>query len=228
MSAIPFNPFGEFGEVQTYAHGDLPHWRQEGCTYFVTFRLADSLPAAVVRELAKDRRRWLEEHGVDPDAEDWRTQFAKLPVGQQRAFEKQVGARLNDQLDRGYGSCVLRDPELAAIVAAGLEHFHGERVWAGDYVIMPNHVHALLTPIAPHALETILKSVKGYTARMVNRSAGGGGALWQRQSYDHIVRDAGQLSAFQRYIAENPAKAGVPEGRCLHRTATYDLSQCGP
>ncbi|MDF1815773.1 MAG: hypothetical protein P1V20_26480 [Verrucomicrobiales bacterium] len=38
---IPFYPFNEFGEVRIYQHGLLPHWRQDGCTCFVTFRLAD-------------------------------------------------------------------------------------------------------------------------------------------------------------------------------------------
>lgn len=228
MSAIPFTPFGDRGELRYYEHGILPHWRQDSCTYFVTFRLADSLPAPIIRELAEERRRWLKAHGIPPDAPDWKRQLADLPIEKRREFEKRIGAQLNEQLDKGCGSCLLREPAIAEIVAGGLNHFHGERLWTGDYVIMPNHVHALLTPIHPHALEHILKSVKGYTARVINRSTINEGQLWQRQSYDHIVRDAAQLAAFQNYIADNPAKAGLPEGSCIRHTAEYDLSQCGP
>jgi len=39
-------------------HGDLPHWRQEGVAYFVTFRLADSLPQAQIQQLKDDRAAW--------------------------------------------------------------------------------------------------------------------------------------------------------------------------
>lgn len=42
----------------TFYMRDLPHWRQEGATYFVTFRLADSLPQAKLRELDELRKLW--------------------------------------------------------------------------------------------------------------------------------------------------------------------------
>jgi hypothetical protein len=64
---IPFRGFVERGEVRVYAHGTLPHWRQPGCTYFVTFRLADSIPEAVLREHEYERSMWLKARSINPD-----------------------------------------------------------------------------------------------------------------------------------------------------------------
>ena len=86
---------------------------------------------------------------------------------------------------------------------------------------MPNHVHVLLTPITPHELEANLKSIKGFTATQVNRALGIKGKLWQRDNYDHIVRDREQLEAFQKYIARNPAKANLQPGSYRLRSAKY-------
>ncbi|MDF1815772.1 MAG: transposase, partial [Verrucomicrobiales bacterium] len=138
--------------------------------------------------------------------------FARLPKKQEREFEKLVADRWNKALDSGAGSCLFRDNKLSGIVADSLTFFHGSRGWTGDYVVMPNHVHVLLTPIAGNELEDILQSVKSFTSNKINQITGSEGSLWQRESYDHIVRDAGQLVAFQMYIRSNPAKSGLKEG----------------
>jgi hypothetical protein len=48
----------------------LPHWRQDGATYFVTYRLHDSLPQAKLQELADYRREWERQH-PHPDDKSW-------------------------------------------------------------------------------------------------------------------------------------------------------------
>lgn len=68
-------------------------------------------------------------------------------------------------------------------------------------------------------LEELLRQIKGASARAINRLSGGkrGGRLWQLGSFDHIVRSGASLEKFQRYIAKNPAKAGIElEEGCLH------------
>lgn len=221
QSPIPFRGFDERGPVRIYQPGSLPHWRQDGCTYFVTWHLADSLPAPVLRELEHERRHWLHQHGIDPDDSNWKAAFTRLSKTDQREYERRVGTKLNDLLDAGHGSCVLRDGKIANFVAESLTHFHGERVLTGDFVVMPNHVHALMTPKPGFELEDILHSIKSYTANKINRQLNQTGALWQRESYDHIVRDFDQLEAFQQYIALNPRKSQLPLGRFVHTPAKY-------
>ncbi len=223
-SPIPFRGFDEHAYARIYEHGILPHWRQPGCTYFVTFRLADSIPESVLRELEYERSLWLKARGIDPAGSDWKRHFAKLPTNDRRIYEQLVGRVLNTSLDECHGACVLRASAIGNEVATALDHFHGSRVLTGDYVVMPNHVHALLTPQDGFELEQILHSIKSYTANQINRALNKKGQLWQRESYDHIVRDAEQLQAYQEYTAANPAKAQLPLGDYIHSRGEYRIT----
>jgi putative transposase len=211
--SIPFRGFDERGDVRIYDHGVLPHWRQTGCTYFVTFRLCDSIPASVLEEVEYERIAWLKGRNIDPRSLDWQHRLAALPDSERRQYEKLIATLLNRELDKCHGSCVFRDPVIREIVALALDFFHHVRVLTGDYVVMPNHVHALLTPCRGYELEDILHSVKGYTANQINRQRKTSGSFWQRETYDHIVREFEQLHGFRKYIADDPVKgkSGVNE-----------------
>ncbi len=74
---------------------------------------------------------------------------------------------------------------------------------------MPNHVHLLLLPSPGFELESLLKGVKGSSARLCNQILQRAGQFWQPDSYDHIVRTLTQLAHFREYIAGNPTKAGI-------------------
>ncbi|HEY8650085.1 MAG TPA: class I tRNA ligase family protein, partial [Chthoniobacterales bacterium] len=191
-----FHGFDEFSGVEVTSRR-LPHWQQEGVTYFVTFRLADSLPADKLRELEAERARWLSVH-----PEPWSKADA-------REYYDRFSKRIEEWLDAGYGSCVLRDPKAAKIVASALKHFDGERYALLSWVVMPNHVHALVRPIGEHRLGDILHSWKLFTSRRINELLGREDQLWQHESYDHIVRDEAALYSIGRYIEQNPEKAGI-------------------
>ena len=75
-------------------------------------------------------------------------------------------------------------------------------------VVMPNHVHLLLTPAID--LPKIMHSLKRYTARLANRALGiVGQPFWQAESYDHLVKTAEEFRRIKRYIEWNPVKAGL-------------------
>ena len=79
---------------------------------------------------------------------------------------------------------------------------------------MANHVHLLIRPlIAP---DRLLKSLKGASAREANRLLGRTGEpFWQKESYDHCVRNQIEFEKIRMYIETNPVKAGLvrnPEG----------------
>jgi putative transposase len=83
----------------------------------------------------------------------------------------------------------------------------------GDYllhtwVVMPNHVHLLLTPKIEPSIA--LQRVKGASARKANKLLGlGGQRFWQDESYDHLVRSQEQFERIERYILQNPVPAGL-------------------
>ena len=75
---------------------------------------------------------------------------------------------------------------------------------------MPNHVHMLVDPRVSPSL--LLKSLKGASAREANRVLGRTGEpFWQKESYDHWVRNAEELERIRKYIENNPVKAGLAE-----------------
>ncbi len=112
------------------------------CTYFVTFRLADSLPKAVLQKLVSQRNDWLIDHGISPSDPCLGKLISELPEDQRRSYQRLFASSLNRELDSGYGACVLERSEVAQVVADALAFHHETRLLLGDYVVMPNHVHA--------------------------------------------------------------------------------------
>ena len=198
MSFTPYDP--QAGPI--IYHRNLPHWRQPGTTYFVTFRLADSLPASRSIQLKQEQQQWL----IDHDIHNMET-LAKVPNDLRWQYAKTYHARWHELLDAGHGSCVLSEPEKRQIVVDALQHWHGTRLHLDETVIMPNHVHTLITPEPDWSLSECLHSIKRFTARAINKWLDRKGALWQDESFDHIVRSEAQLNHFRDYIRQNPIKA---------------------
>jgi len=172
--------------------GNLPHWRQQGVTYFVTFRLADSLPRSKLRQWLEERALWLASH-AEP-----------LTIEEKSEFWERFPARFHRWLDASYGSCILRRSDAKQVVEAALAHFHGSRYRLGEHTVMPNHVHAVIAPLADRTLSGILHTWKSYTAKEINRKLNWSGTLWQKESFDHIVRSPEQLERINQYIRDNP------------------------
>ncbi|MEM7316353.1 MAG: transposase [Planctomycetota bacterium] len=221
---LSFKPFCEYSPMRVYFNGFFPHWRQDGCTYFVTFRLADSVPHKVLAEWKYDRDKWLEARGCIPTTNQSCSKILEeLSSKDRELFVRRFAGRLFRYLDRGYGECYLRDECLRQIIVDSLMFFHGERVTTGDFVIMPNHVHAVMTPLPGYELEDILHSIKSFTANEINKVLGRTGTLWMDESFDRIVRDFEELLRTQRYIERNPAKAGLAPSHYSYRRARYRL-----
>jgi len=76
------------------------------------------------------------------------------------------------------------------------------------FVVMPNHVHMLVTAAVP--LPQLTKSLKGITAKRANiKLALTGKTFWQEESYDHVVRQEREFQSIRNYIEENPVRAGL-------------------
>ncbi|HVC95411.1 MAG TPA: transposase [Pirellulales bacterium] len=213
--SLPFEFFDREADV-AISEGRLPHWEQSGKTYFITFRTADSMPADVFERWHQKRRDGLLRHGIDLHDENWSDRLAELEWRFQRQFHETISREFHQHLDSGYGKCVLRQRELGEIVAKSLRHFDGERYRKGDFVVMPNHVHALVQLWGDTRLKKQCYSWKKYTATQINRALGGEGEFWQKESFDHLVRGSDQFERIRRYIADNPANARLKPGEYTH------------
>ena len=103
----------------------------------------------------------------------------------------------------------MRDPRVAKIVADAIKFFDGKRYRLLAWCVMPNHVHVLFSPLDDHRLEAILHSWKSFSAEQANRLLGRTGHFWQREYFDHLVRDEHALQRIIQYVKANPEKAGL-------------------
>ncbi len=109
------------------------------------------------------------------------------------------------------GSCILRDSRTASIVENALLHFQGERYALSAWTVMPNHVHAVVTPFADHNLSKILHSWKSFSAHEINKILERDGHVWEKESFDHLVRSESAFERFVGYTENNPVVAGLCE-----------------
>jgi putative transposase len=166
--------------VPVQCRGELPHLYKEGGSYFVTFRLRD---AVAPRPSRLDRQALL-----------------KLSA-------EQIAELTEPPLT--LGSCALRKPEVAYMVQNALRHFEGQRYVLSAWCVMPNHVHAVVTPMTGHSPSDILHSWKSFSAHRANKILETLGTFWERESFDHLIRDLEQFEGFIRYIELNPVVAGL-------------------
>jgi putative transposase len=164
----------------THYERRLPHWDLVGHAVFVTFRLHGSLPASRV---------------FPPE----RLTSGKAFVAIDRILDKSTS-----------GPLYLRMPDIAALLVAALrdgeQRFH--RYQMHSFVVMPNHVHILVTPQV--VATRWLGPLKGFTAHEAKRMLGlSGQPFWQDESYDHLVRSDAEFERIRAYIESNPVKAGL-------------------
>jgi REP element-mobilizing transposase RayT len=193
-----------------YSRGYLPHFDGYATTQHVTIHLADSLPADVVARLERE--------------------IVTLPE-EKRDIERRK--RIEAWIDAGHGSCVLREPAVAAMVQNALLFFDGQRYRLLAWVVMPNHVHVLFQPVGGWTMAKIVASWKKFTATRIRaflRSSGPGNAnlpiggfpgnanlpigagadpIWHREYWDRFIRDARHFQQTVDYIHNNPVKVGL-------------------
>ena len=180
--------------------GYLPHWEQEGATYFVTFRLADSIPESAREQI--ELERW----DIVATAE----QVGRpLSDKERERLDHLYSERVDELLNAGSGACHFRNEQCAQVVADTLAKFDGERYDLFAWCVMPNHVHTVFRPRSGHGLSDVLHSWKSYTAKACNKLLGRTGEFWQRESFDRLIRNETEFERRVRYTLENPVVAGL-------------------
>lgn len=105
-------------------------------------------------------------------------------------------------------------PDARSIVLDCYLHNHKTRYVLDVAVVMPDHVHMILTPCMDRTkgtavpISSITKVLKGYSAFRINREFGRAGSLWQDETYDHVIR-GGEMAEMFRYVLLNPVRKGL-------------------
>ncbi|CAN5355673.1 transposase [soil metagenome] len=164
----------------------LPHFNASHAYQHVTFHLADSLPAEAMSRIA------LEIEGFPED---------------KKSYERRK--RLEDILDAGAGSCILRRSEVAEMTEKCLLHFDGERCNVIEWVVMPNHVHVLIEQREGWEVGDLVGSWKKWSARRIHQMMPEDApeVVWQRDYWDRFIRNEAHFCAVVHYIHNNPVKA---------------------
>lgn len=192
-----------YGEVQIRNRGYLPHWEKDSGLYFVTFRLVDSLPREVLETMVHLHRMLAtaKRSGI------------KLSPSQEALLGEYNPKKIEEYIDKGAGSCYLCDSRIAAVVADALRSGARRKYRLIAWCIMLNHVHVVFRLFPGRRLTEVLKSWKSYSARKANHLLGREGVFWQREYYDRLIRNGGELDRAVRYVATNPERAGLKNWR---------------
>jgi S-adenosylmethionine decarboxylase proenzyme len=194
----------DFQRVNIHERGYLPHWEMENGIYFVTFRLADSLPKNVLDQV-RDEREQYEKALTNLERE--------LKPEEKRKMETLFSEKFDEFLDAGSGECYLKNPEIAGLVEKALKFYDEEKYRLFAWCVMPNHVHVLFQVFPHYSLSEITHSWKSYTAHEANKILSVSGKFWQRESYDRLVRSEHVFYEIVEYILNNPAKANLQNWR---------------
>jgi REP element-mobilizing transposase RayT len=183
----------------THARGYLPHVKVLGATYFVTFRLADSLPQNILKKLI---------HEAEEKAKAANQKVVQNGEPPKYRPEDFINERVEYYLDARHGKCWLKRPEVASVVAGAIKHFEGARYHLHAWVVMPNHVHTVLRPVPDFSLSSILHTWKSFTAKEVNKLLPEEVVpFWQKESFDRWCRDDKETEHWISYTHLNPVNA---------------------
>ncbi|MCW9707087.1 transposase [Fodinibius salsisoli] len=191
--------------MSNYYRRNLPHYQPPQGEFFITFRLANSLPKDAVAKLRDEYYKLSE--GINSDAVS----------ESKKAQQEKYFAKFDRILDQSKNSvCWLKEDKIAEIVANKLHSFDNRKYLLICYCIMPNHVHLLFklyerdksrSTDSQYPVTNILKLIKGSTAYQANKLLNKTGSFWQHESYDHLVRGDEERENIIRYILSNPVKA---------------------
>ncbi|MCB0553358.1 MAG: hypothetical protein KDD02_07385 [Phaeodactylibacter sp.] len=205
-------------DIKSFYRQSLPHIQPLGASFFVTFRLKDSIPRAKLFQLRQD----YEESVARIRAEG--SPFQKELIEGERVRLFTEYDNLLDAIQSG--PHYLKQPEVAQLVKEEIHRFDGALYRLICYCIMSNHVHILIDTSIQipeclsfddfeymdfEPLQNIMKRIKGPTAIYANRILNRSGKFWQRESYDRYVRNEKEFWNIVAYILENPVKAKLTD-----------------
>jgi putative transposase len=213
-------------EAEILHRRHLPHLYLPNAVYFVTFRLAGSLPDRAIEELREkarlQKKSWISFVNYDKALDNGSADVHWLS-DKQIANLVLESIRLRDGSDFDLATCCIMPNHVHIVFGIGV-HDLIERV--GQTVIPLNKPTAQVGQIdnlkkdlidkvgqtvslSNKSLSKIMQSLKGFTASKANDILQRSGPFWQDESYDHIIRSEGELERVVKYVVYNPVKAGL-------------------
>jgi len=212
------NPF----EYKQFYHRNRPHIHPPDRTLFITFRLAGSIPQALVRQYKAEKL--LREKELELIKAKTQTDSADRQIIE---FHRNWFHKFDGTLDRAEsGPMWLSDPEIRKTVYNKFLEDDGVKYRLDAFCLMSNHAHVVFKPnlgvsnlhqemtsrgitlvSEESTLAEIMQSIKGVTARKCNLILKRSGSFWEKESFDHVIRGDDGFARAVRYTLNNPVKA---------------------
>lgn len=203
---------------EVYYKRNLPHYQPDNAVYFITFRLAFSLPKSVIVSLKKDYDDLLRSTKLIKNISERNNVIYKR--------RKQYFGKFDKLLDGSEsGALWLKNNDVAKIVYDSIIFRDKKEYDLHCFCIMPNHVHLVFkigiedvsriadstarNGVSSYRVTKILQDLKKYTAGESNKILSRSGQFWHRESYDHVIRNANEYKNIINYVVQNPVKAGL-------------------
>ena len=204
----------------------------------MTFRLAGSLPVAIIESLKLDYKNKLKQLEALESSGDKKIKYLQAQWNYFENFDLLLNSSPHNNL--------LYKRDIAQYLYQTILSFNKKRYDLICFCIMPNHVHMVFEPLnldfseleresptvdrdssrfGPWSVKKcdinvaqqfpivtdILRLLKGSTARQCNKMLNRTGSFWQHESYDHVVRNEEELIRIVKYVMDNPVKAKLVE-----------------
>lgn len=182
----------------------LPHFYQGHSTFFITFRLADSLPQSELIEL-KEKFQAEKISITELDEIKRKEILDELTLKYFRNFEHQLHQKL-------YGDCVLKHANVAQILYDKILSYDELHYNVKCFSVMPNHVHILFTSIQNEdkpQVDKWMQFIKGGSAYLINKALKRSEKLWAPESFDKYIRNDEHYRNSFNYTINNPISAGL-------------------
>lgn len=117
---------------------------------------------------------------------------------------------------------LFRDSLLCQILIKNLEFYRNRMKFAlHGYVIMPDHIHLLVTPRQPATVSDVMRNLKSYASKEIQEALAMRGPIWQRRFYDRVIRSEERFRRALDYIHLNPARAGLVRSARDYEFSSY-------
>ena len=112
---------------------------------------------------------------------------------------------------------LFRNESWAKLFVDTLYHYRGAAYLLHEFVIMPDHIHVLITPVT--SLEKAIQFIKGGFSYRAKKELGSNMEIWQKSFQDQRIRDAADYDVHRNYIHQNPVRQ-----RLCERAGEYPYS----
>ena len=110
------------------------------------------------------------------------------------------------------GRAAFQVTEVAEILLSSIFHYRDSGAYLlHEFVIMPDHLHLMLTPCLQTSLEKAVQLIKGGSTHRIHKERGGRMEIWQVGFHDWTIRDLDDWNTKAKYIRMNPVKARLCE-----------------